>query len=87
MKYLNIPHPRPKPPLPTPTYLAMSKIFDMNGRIALVTGGGTGIGWHIASGLAENGAKVYITGRRKDVLEKAAVAFTEQHRGNGSIIP
>lgn len=64
----------------------MSKIFDMNGRVALVTGGGTGIGWHIASGLAESGAKVYITGRRKDVLEKAANTFAEQHNGNGSII-
>ena len=67
--------------------LRLDKMFDMQGRIALVTGGGTGIGWHIASGLAENGAKVYISGRRKEVLEKAANAFADAHKGNGSIIP
>ncbi|KAI0647697.1 short-chain dehydrogenase [Trametes meyenii] len=68
-------------------YIRLGKIFDLQGRIALVTGGGTGIGWQIALGLAENGAKVYITGRRKETLEKSASAFTEQHKGNGAIIP
>ncbi|EIW51539.1 short-chain dehydrogenase [Trametes versicolor FP-101664 SS1] len=65
----------------------LNKIFDLTGRIALVTGGGTGIGWQIALGLAENGAKVYITGRRQEVLEKSASTFAEGHTGNGSIIP
>ena len=64
-----------------------NKMFDMQGRVALVTGGGTGIGWHIALGLAENGAKVYITGRRREVLEKAANAFAAEHKGNGVMIP
>ncbi|KAI0632069.1 short-chain dehydrogenase [Trametes polyzona] len=67
--------------------MRLNKIFDLQGRIALVTGGGTGIGWQIALGLAENGAKVYITGRRQEVLEKSASTFAEQHRGNGAIIP
>ncbi|KAH9925389.1 NAD(P)-binding protein [Epithele typhae] len=62
-------------------------IFDLKGRVAVVTGGGTGIGLHIATGLAENGAKVYITGRRKEVLDKAASAFAAEHKGNGSMIP
>ncbi|MBV1866707.1 MAG: SDR family NAD(P)-dependent oxidoreductase [Marinosulfonomonas sp.] len=44
----------------------------LNGKHALVTGGGTGIGLAIAQALAENGASVTITGRRGDVLEKAA---------------
>ncbi|KAH9846670.1 short-chain dehydrogenase [Lenzites betulinus] len=67
--------------------MRLNTIFDLQGRIALVTGGGTGIGWQIALGLAENGAKVYITGRRQDVLEKVANGFAEQHKGNGSIVP
>ncbi|KIK67814.1 hypothetical protein GYMLUDRAFT_36593 [Collybiopsis luxurians FD-317 M1] len=59
--------------------------FDMSRRVAVVTGGGTGIGLYMAMGLAKNGAKVYITGRRLEVLEKAAKSF--QSSGSGSLIP
>lgn len=44
----------------------------LSGRHALITGGGTGIGLAIAHALAGAGAAVTITGRRLDVLEKAA---------------
>ncbi|EKM51630.1 uncharacterized protein PHACADRAFT_261880 [Phanerochaete carnosa HHB-10118-sp] len=64
----------------------IENLYDLKGRIALVTGGGTGIGWMITQGLAANGAKVYIAGRRKDVLEKAAASF-EKTEGSGEIIP
>lgn len=84
----------------------LENIYDLRGRIALVTGGGTGIGWMIALGLAANGAKgvswyifdfartvelkhnvvVYISGRRREVLEKAVASF-KQEDGAGSIIP
>jgi len=64
-----------------------NKIFNLDGRVALVTGGGTGIGWMIARGLATNGAKVYITGRRKEVLEKSASTFMQEAGVKGSVVP
>jgi 3-hydroxybutyrate dehydrogenase len=45
----------------------------IEGRHALVTGGGTGIGLAIARALAAEGAAVTITGRRAEVLAQAAV--------------
>ncbi|KAK0245122.1 short-chain dehydrogenase [Armillaria nabsnona] len=64
--------------------LNMATVMSLYGRVALVTGGGTGIGFYIAKTFAANGAKVYITGRRLDVLEKAAASITGVP---GSIIP
>lgn len=51
-----------------------------------MTGGGTGIGLIIAQGLAASGAKVYITGRRLDVLQKVADTWNGQKAG-AAIIP
>ncbi|KAK0189134.1 short-chain dehydrogenase [Armillaria mellea] len=48
----------------------LPNLYNLHGLVAVVTGGGTGIGLMIARGLAENGARVYITGRRKEILEK-----------------
>lgn len=47
-------------------------VFSLNGTLAIVTGGGTGLGYAMASCLASAGARVVITGRRLDVLEQAA---------------
>ncbi len=44
----------------------------LTGKIALVTGGNSGIGYAAAKELKEQGAQVLITGRRKEAVEKAA---------------
>jgi NAD(P)-dependent dehydrogenase (short-subunit alcohol dehydrogenase family) len=61
-------------------------LFSTKGFVAVVTGGGTGIGLMATQALAANGAKVYITGRRVEALENAA----KEHQpasGGGQIIP
>ncbi|KAJ9144956.1 NAD(P)-binding protein [Pleurostoma richardsiae] len=57
-------------------------LFNVQNLVSVVTGGGSGIGLMIAQGLEANGAVVYILGRRKDTLERAAK--TAEH---GNIIP
>ena len=50
----------------------MTKENTGKGKIALVTGGGTGVGKAITSALLAAGYTVVISGRRKDVLDDAA---------------
>jgi gluconate 5-dehydrogenase len=49
----------------------MTPLFDLTGRIALVTGSSRGIGYAIAEGLVEAGAEVVLNARSKDQLEDA----------------
>ncbi|KAI1407143.1 NAD(P)-binding protein [Hypoxylon sp. FL1857] len=57
-------------------------LFSVKGLVAVITGGGSGIGLMMTQALESNGAIVYIIGRRKEVIEKAAA--TAKH---GNIRP
>eukprot|EP01125_Pyxidicula_operculata_P019481 TRINITY_DN7077_c0_g4_i1.p1 TRINITY_DN7077_c0_g4~~TRINITY_DN7077_c0_g4_i1.p1 ORF type:complete len:294 (-),score=63.61 TRINITY_DN7077_c0_g4_i1:291-1172(-) len=47
------------------------------GKVVLITGGATGIGFGIATNFGKHGAKVAIMGRRKEVLDKAVNSLTQ----------
>ncbi len=70
---------------PANSHLASDKLFDVSHVTAIVTGGGSGIGLMITQALVGNGAKVYITGRRQEALEKVEKLYGQQ--GPGKIIP
>ena len=54
--------------------MRVQELFDLSGRTALVTGGGRGIGRHLALGLAEAGADVFVASRKLANCEETAAA-------------
>ncbi|WP_439102688.1 SDR family oxidoreductase [Congregibacter sp.] len=50
----------------------MKSLFNLEGKVAVVTGGSRGIGAMIARGFVENGVKTYITARRAEELQATA---------------
>ena len=51
--------------------MSLKKLFDLSGRVALVTGGSRGLGLQIAEALGEMGASIAISARKKDELDEA----------------
>ncbi|HEY8762326.1 MAG TPA: glucose 1-dehydrogenase [Candidatus Dormibacteraeota bacterium] len=60
--------------------------FDLNGRVAIVTGGNGGIGLAIAKGLAEAGAQVLIAGRSVEKNERAVEEIVAGGGQAGSMV-
>lgn len=63
--------------------LKPTTLFDVSKCTAIVTGGGSGIGLMITQALVANGAKVYITGRREEALNKVVETY---NTGPGKIM-
>jgi len=53
----------------------LDNVFSVKGKVALITGGGSGIGLMAAQSLAVNGAKVYIVGRTAEKLETVVKTY------------
>jgi NAD(P)-dependent dehydrogenase (short-subunit alcohol dehydrogenase family) len=57
----------------------VKQLFDLSGRVAIVSGGSMGLGRQMAEGLAEAGASLVLCARKKERCEEAA----EELRGRG----
>ena len=62
----------------------MKQLFDLTGRVAIVTGSSRGIGRAIAEGLAAHGAKVVISSRNQDACDEVAAAINAEHGAKDS---
>lgn len=60
-------------------------LFDLRGKVAIVTGSSRGIGKAIAEQLAAHGAKVVISSRKQDACDETAAAINERHGAGAAL--
>ncbi len=63
------------------------ELFDLTGKVAVITGSSKGIGRAIAQRMAEHGAKVTISSRKAGPCEEAAAAINADHSGCAIAVP
>lgn len=64
----------------------MQNLFDLSGKVALVTGSSRGIGRAIALRLAQHGAKVVVSSRKAEACEKVAAEIRD-NGGEALVVP
>ena len=62
-------------------------LFDLTGKVAVVTGSTKGIGEAIVHRLAEHGAKVVVSSRKADACDSVAAAINAKHPGQAIALP
>lgn len=64
----------------------MSALFDLTGKVALLTGASKGMGLAMATALADHGATVVISARKQDQLDAAAEEITARGKGRAHAV-
>ena len=67
--------------------MKINNLFNVEGKVAVVTGGSRGIGEMISAGFLANGVKVYITARKAPALIEKANELTEKYDQECIAIP
>ena len=65
--------------------MTVPRLFDLSGKVAIVTGSSRGIGLAIAAAMASHGSKVVISSRKQDSCDEVAHAINAEH-GEGTAI-
>ena len=67
--------------------MKISQLFNVSGKVAIVTGGSRGIGEMIAAGFLANGVKVYVTARKEAALIEKAKELSDKYKSECIPVP